>query len=74
MDNLITLCGFHHRLIHKDHWQIQGNPNGKVTFINKFGTPHIPVRPKFPAYHHDLLMEGIERVAKHHLQRLEAVG
>jgi len=74
LDNLITLCGWHHRLIHKDHWQIQGNPNGKVTFINKFGTPHQPVRPKFPPYHHDLLMEGIERVANHHLQRLEAVG
>lgn len=38
LDNLITLCGFHHRLIHNQGWRIQGDPNGEVTWITKWGT------------------------------------
>jgi hypothetical protein len=38
LDNLITLCGFHHRLLHNERWQIKGNPNGDVTWITKWGT------------------------------------
>ncbi len=37
LDNLITLCGFHHRLIHHDGWAIKGNPNHEVKWINKWG-------------------------------------
>ena len=38
LDNLITLCGFHHRLIHNDGWRIEGNPGGAITWITKWGT------------------------------------
>ena len=33
MQNLITLCGPHHRLVHEGGWKILGNPNGDVTFV-----------------------------------------
>ncbi len=38
LHNLITLCGFHHRLIHNQGWRIKGNPNGKIIWITKWGT------------------------------------
>ena len=38
LDNLITLCGFHHRLIHHEGWTILGNPNGRVRWLTKWGT------------------------------------
>lgn len=38
LDNLVTLCGYHHRLIHNDGWQIRGNPNGEVVWITSWGT------------------------------------
>ncbi|HEY5890810.1 MAG TPA: HNH endonuclease signature motif containing protein [Acidimicrobiia bacterium] len=38
LENLITLCGFHHRLIHNEGRSIRGNPNGEVTWITRWGT------------------------------------
>jgi hypothetical protein len=32
LNNLILLCGFHHRFLHENGWTIQGDPNGKLTF------------------------------------------
>jgi hypothetical protein len=29
---LITLCGFHHRFVHRRGWRIEGNPDGQLTF------------------------------------------
>ncbi len=31
-DNLITLCGFHHRFVHRKGWRIEGNPDSELTF------------------------------------------
>ncbi len=31
LDNLISLCPFHHRLVHEDGWRIAGDPNTEVT-------------------------------------------
>jgi hypothetical protein len=31
-DNLITLCSFHHRFIHRTGWRIEGNPGRQLTF------------------------------------------
>jgi hypothetical protein len=39
LDNLVTLCGYHHRLIHNDGWTIKGNPNHQITWITQWGTP-----------------------------------
>jgi hypothetical protein len=42
LDNLITLCRFHHRLIHNEGWDITGNPNdpnrNAVRWFTKWGT------------------------------------
>ncbi len=39
LDNLITLCGHHHRLLHEDGWRINGDPNQEVLFHLPSGTP-----------------------------------
>jgi hypothetical protein len=45
LDNLITLCGFHHRLIHHHGWTISGDPNHHIDWINQFGQIFEPVPP-----------------------------
>ena len=42
LDNLISLCLYHHRLIHEGGWTISGDPNGDVTWITPGGTPFVP--------------------------------
>jgi len=42
LDNLISLCPFHHRLVHEDGWRISGDPNSDVTWIRPGGSPFIP--------------------------------
>jgi hypothetical protein len=49
LHNLITLCGFHHRLVHNEGWQIKGNPNGEVTWITKWGT-EFERHPEWPGF------------------------
>jgi hypothetical protein len=44
LDNLITLCGYHHRLIHEHGWHITGDPNHDVTWIRPDRTPFDPGR------------------------------
>ncbi len=39
LDNLILLCGFHHRLVHEHDWRISGDPNGTVVWIQPDGQP-----------------------------------
>ena len=64
LDNLITLCGFHHRLVHRERWGIVGNPNHELNFLNKWGLPHQPARPEFESRHQKLLLEGINYYQK----------
>jgi hypothetical protein len=40
VDNLITLCGFHHRLLHSAGWAISGDPQGDVEFIRPDGSAY----------------------------------
>ncbi|MEN8234210.1 MAG: DUF222 domain-containing protein [Actinomycetota bacterium] len=42
LDNLITLCGYHHRILHEQGWRISGDPNGDVAWIRPDGTPYTP--------------------------------
>jgi hypothetical protein len=51
LDNLITLCGFHHRLIHEHGWTISGKPNGTIIWHHPHGTPFQPQPPKHPLQH-----------------------
>jgi len=32
-DNLVTLCGHHHRKLHEGGWKIVGDPNGELRFM-----------------------------------------
>lgn len=58
LDNLITLCGYHHRLIHHDGWSIEGNPSSEITWVTKWGTkferhPEFAGIESIKAYHAD---------------------
>ena len=57
LDNLITLCGYHHRLIHRRHWHIRGNPNHTVTFHNRLGQQYTPIRKIQPEWQHRLITQ-----------------
>jgi hypothetical protein len=37
MDNLVTLCGPHHRLVHEGGWAIRGDPSGRLEFVSPDG-------------------------------------
>lgn len=49
LDNLIALCGFHHRMLHRDGWTIEGNTPGDLRFYNRWGFLHTPARFQPPA-------------------------
>ncbi|MGI9647717.1 MAG: HNH endonuclease, partial [Acidimicrobiia bacterium] len=66
LDNLITLCGFHHRLIHRQAWVLEGDPGGEVLFMRS-GRPHVPARPQFPDYHQKSLVDQVSSYAEHRL-------
>ena len=71
LDNLITLCGFHHRLIHRRKWTIRGNPNGHVLFITDWGDPFQPARRQLRAdLHVALLLDAADTWADMQAQRL----
>jgi len=36
-DNLVMLCTTHHRVLHKRHWRILGDPHGPLTFLRPDG-------------------------------------
>jgi hypothetical protein len=44
LDNLILLCGAHHRFVHEHNWHITGPPDQRV-FRRPDWTPHPQVRP-----------------------------
>ena len=58
LDNLITLCGFHHRLVHRQGWQIIGHPNQRVTFLDQWGYEYRPARQQFGRAHIDTPLSG----------------
>ena len=37
LDNLVTLCGRHHRAVHELGWTVSGDANGVLTFIGPHG-------------------------------------
>ena len=51
LDNLITLCAFHHRLIHEHGWTISGNPDHQITWHHPTGHPFQPKPPALPLKH-----------------------
>jgi len=45
LDNLILLCGFHHRFVHEHHWHITTNKNNQFQFRRPDWTPYPPPKP-----------------------------
>ncbi|MBT8212189.1 MAG: DUF222 domain-containing protein [Acidimicrobiia bacterium] len=70
LDNLVTLCGFHHRMIHSQGWEIVGNPNGDLIFLDQWGSMHQPVRPPFPTGYVGDLLDWIGDYGRGRLQRM----
>jgi len=42
LENLVTLCPYHHRLIHEGAWQTQGDPNAELRWYHPNGTRFTP--------------------------------
>jgi len=67
LDNLVSLCGFHHRLIHRDAWTIVGDPNASLEFHDKWGELHSPAMGHYPPNWVDTLLEQIEGYGEYRL-------
>ncbi|MDH3308571.1 MAG: HNH endonuclease, partial [Acidimicrobiia bacterium] len=48
LDNLITLCGQHHRMLHEQGWTITGHPGRNITWLRPGGDPFTPKPPAYP--------------------------
>ena len=69
LDNLIQLCGTHHRMIHRKGWTLQGDPNGTVRFIDQWDVEYRPVRSPFGPGHTDLLLQLLDGYHDYRLER-----
>lgn len=50
VDNGCLLCSGHHTLVHEGRWEIEGNPNGSLTFVSPDGRRYdSPPPTPFPA-------------------------
>ncbi|HJQ90525.1 MAG TPA: HNH endonuclease signature motif containing protein [Acidimicrobiia bacterium] len=45
LENLILLCGYHHRVLHEHGWMIEDDRYGKPVFRKPDGQVYPPVRP-----------------------------
>ena len=45
LDNLILLCGYHHRFLHEHGWTIENDGYGKHVFRKPDGQVYPPIRP-----------------------------
>ena len=45
LENLILLCGYHHRFVHEHGWRIEASPNGLPLFRRPDGKVYPPERP-----------------------------
>lgn len=44
LDNLVTTCHFHHKLVHEYGWRVHLKPDGKTSWLRPGGVPHEPDR------------------------------
>jgi len=42
LDNLVALCGHHHRLVHEGGWRLAGHPGRQLTFLRADGSAFRP--------------------------------
>ena len=70
LDNLVTLCGFHHRLIHRKRWKIRGNPNGRLKFMDQGKHEYRPARSYFHPDHQRMLLADLDSYHRLRLRQL----
>ena len=70
LDNLIALCGFHHRMLHRDGWAIEGAADSDLRFYNRWGLLHTPARYRFPLGWERLRLDHIDDQADDRLTAL----
>ncbi|MEN8113404.1 MAG: DUF222 domain-containing protein [Actinomycetota bacterium] len=65
LDNLILLCGYHHRILHEQGWRISGGPNAEVTWIRPDNTPYTPtfIEEDLARYADGMLKQAIRGAA-----------
>lgn len=63
LDNLIALCGFHHRMLHREGWSIEGAAPNDLRFYNRWGLRHTPARFQAPARWERLHLDHIDSQA-----------
>jgi hypothetical protein len=45
LENLILLCGYHHRFVHEHGWRVEAESEGRPVFIKPNGENYPPERP-----------------------------
>jgi hypothetical protein len=45
LENLILLCGYHHRFVHEHGWKIEADIEGRPIFVRPNGEVYPPARP-----------------------------
>lgn len=64
LDNLMALCGFHHRMLHREGWTVEGEAPGDLRFYNRWGLLHTPVRFSVPPAWERLRLDAIDEQAE----------
>ena len=70
IDNLVTLCGHHHRRLHDDGWKVSGDPSGQLDWRLPGGHPLLyPVGKRSWETFRDLDLEAISSWVQHEADR-----
>jgi hypothetical protein len=56
--------------VHREGWQIIGNPNREVTFLDRFGSEYQPARSRFPVDHVERLLGYLDHYQDYRRKRL----
>ncbi len=70
LDNLVALCGFHHRLLHRKHLQIQGPACGDLRIVDRNGHQLRPATYPLPANWQQIRLDHIDQQARARLAAL----
>ena len=70
LDNLIVLCGYHHRMLHDEGWAIVGRPDGELRWITPQGGEHTPKPLRDPPHMLDFRLDAVN----HRFEQLVATA
>ena len=65
IDNIVSLCHYHHRAVHQRGWAIAGNANSTLTFTDRTGRTANELTDRRPPLPHDALTERASRTRLH---------